>query len=138
MTDVGHPDAGPSEQQLTLDAHFTPSIFLYMFQKKAKQHFNTLLRKKKNKNKKQLQQQVGPVSITALQTKRPRLLSVSPVSLNKAFICSFYRFLFISQYVIKAGLHSDAAVSLMSLPGPLTAAQYNTASPAPLSPTPPE
>lgn len=64
-------------------------------------------------------------SITELQTERPKLLSLSPVSLNKAFIRRFYCFLFVSQYVIKAGLHSDAAVSLMSLPGPLTAAQYN-------------
>lgn len=65
------------------------------------------------------------VSVAVLQTQRLQLLSLSPVSLNKAFICSFYCFLFVSQYVIKAGLHSDAAVSLMSLPGPLTAAHYN-------------
>lgn len=73
----------------------------------------------------QKEKQQSPVSITVLQTKRPKLLSLSPVSLNKAFICRFYCFLFVSQYVIKAGLHSDTAVSLMSLPGPFTAAQYN-------------
>lgn len=65
------------------------------------------------------------VSVAVRQTQRLQLLSLSPVSLNKAFICSFYCFLFVSQYVIKAGLHSDAAVSVMSLPGPLTAVQYN-------------
>lgn len=73
----------------------------------------------------QTDQLQSPVSFTVRQTKRLELLSLSPVSLNKAFICSFYCFLFVSQYVIKAGLHSDTAVSLMSLPGPLTAAQYN-------------
>lgn len=59
------------------------------------------------------------------QLLRPKFLSLFPVSLDKAFICRFYCFLFVSQYVIKAGLHSDTAVSLMSLPGPLTAAPYN-------------
>lgn len=86
---------------------------------KKQKLLNTLLRQISCKNR------TSPVSFTVRQTKRLKLLSLSPVSLNKAFICSFYCFLFVSQYVIKAGLHSDTAVSLMSLPGPLTAAQYN-------------
>lgn len=90
--------------QNPMNCSFTGSAFLYMLQK----------------HKNQLQQERVPS-----QWLRLKLLSLSPVSLNKAFICRFYCFLFVSQYVIKAGLHSDTAVSLMSLPGPLTAAQYN-------------